>query len=159
MKILSFISFCSILFMSGCLTLTKVQFMEEDNYVEVFDDLQDNKHQLYLKANNWIIQAFNDAESVIQHSDKEEGVVIGKYLMSGTVQSNMYGSVDNRVYAIIDIRVKDHKARLEIKPQGQWSYDPSGMSIYNYSKEDAINDMKRLSDDFYNALLKDNVEF
>ena len=72
--------------------------------------------------------------------------------MSGTISSSKYGAADSRIFAIIDIRVKDHKARLEIKPRGEWSYDASGMSIYNYSKDDAINDMKLLSDDFYKCV-------
>ena len=81
--------------------------------------------------------------------------------MSGEVRPGPYGTtLDNRVYAIIDIRVKDDKARLEIKPQGTWQYDESGMSaFYSYSKQDAINEMKQLEQSFYNALRKKNVEF
>jgi hypothetical protein len=121
--------------------------------------LRGQREQLYLKANNWMIETFNDAQSVVQHNDKEEGVVIGKYLMSGTVQTSMYGSADSRIYAIIDIRVKDDKARIEIKPQGQWRYDSSGMTIFDYSKDDAVREMQQLAKSFHDALLKVDVEF
>lgn len=138
---------------------SSVIFTEDQNHVEVFEDITGTKSQLFLKANNWMIEIFNDAESVIQHSDKEEGAIIGKFKMHGTTQSSMYGTADSRVYAIIDIRVKDNKARIEIKPQGRWQYDSSGMSIYNYSKQDAIQDMKGLAQSFYEALKKPSVEF
>jgi hypothetical protein len=136
-----------------------VQFNEDDNLVQVFEDIPGTKDQLFLKANNWMIETFNDAESVIQHTDKEEGVVIGKYLMYGTVQTSAYGTADSRVYAVLDIRVKDNKTRLEIKPQGKWYYNASGLTIYGYSKEDAILEMEKLTESLYNALLKDNIEF
>lgn len=136
-----------------------IQFNEEENLVQVFEDTEGTKDQLYLKANNWVIETFNNAESVIQHSDKEEGVIIGKYLMSGLVQGNMYATADSRVYAIIDIRVKENKARVEIKPQGQWRYDASGMTIFNYSKEEAKEEMRQLAHSLHDALLKNAVEF
>lgn len=136
-----------------------VQFKEEDNLVQVYEDVTGTKAELYLKANNWMIETFRDAESVIQHNDKEEGVVIGKYLMAGTVQRSNYGTSDSRVYAIIDIRVKENKARIEIKPQGEWRYDVSGFTIYSYSKEDAKMEMETLAEKFHSSLLKKDVKF
>lgn len=136
-----------------------IQFNESENHVQVFEDLTGTKDQLFLKANTWMISTFKSAESVIQHSDKQEGAIIGKYLMSGLVQGSQYGTADSRVYAIIDIRVKDNKARIEIKPQGQWNYDSSGMTIYDYSKGQAIGDMKNLAKSFHEALLKGDVKF
>ena len=134
-----------------------ISFTEDERFIEVID-VPGSKNELYLKANDWMIQTFNSAESVIQHSDKEEGVVIGKYLMHGSVSSGVYGAADTRVYAIIDIRVKDDRARLEIKPL-DWYYDASGMTVYQFSKQDAINAINRLSDSFYKGLTKESVEF
>jgi hypothetical protein len=142
----------------SCAT-TAITFTEAEHLAEVYDDVPGSQDQLYLKANSWMIATFNNAESVVQHNDKDAGVIIGKYLMSGGTSASMYGTVDTRVYAIIDIRVKDDKARIEIKPQGSWAYDASGMTVYNYSKEDAKRDMVKLSNSFHDALLKDDVDF
>lgn len=145
------------IFLNSCASF--VQFTEAEYLVQIFDDTPGTKDQLYLKANNWMIETFNNAESVIQHTDKEEGVIIGKYLMHGSSVAGIYGNVDTRVYAIIDIRVKDGKSRIEIKPQDQWYYDPSGMTVHNYTKEDAILDMRNLAENLHTALLKGNIEF
>jgi hypothetical protein len=34
---------------------------------------------LYRRLNSWFVDAFNDAESVIQYRDKDEGIIKGKY--------------------------------------------------------------------------------
>jgi len=142
------------------MSLQTVGFTEDEQLVKVFDNLPSTKDKLFLKANDWMIRTFNSAESVIQHSDKEDGVIIGKYLMHGTLSHGgpYSAAADTRVYAIIDIRVKDQKARIEIRPQ-DWKYDSSGMTVYNYSKQDAIADIQRLVDSFYNSLQKKDVEF
>jgi hypothetical protein len=137
-----------ITMLSGCMTASTLIFPAEENHVEVFEDIDGTKDQIYLKANNWMIETFNDAESVIQ-----------QYKMFGTTQTSPYGTADSRVYAIIDIRVKDNKARIEIKPQSKWYYDASGMSIYSYSKQDALKDMQKLAESFHQSIQKAHVEF
>jgi hypothetical protein len=137
---------------------TQITFSESEYHVEVFENLKGTQNELYLKANDWMIKQFRDATSVIQHSDKEEGVIIGKYLMSGAVSSGLYGSTtDTRIYAIIDIRVKENKARIEIKPQNSWTYDEFTGRLYD--KQDAIRDMKLLGESFYQAMQRDAVKF
>ena len=42
----------------------------------------------YVKANEWMVESFNSAKNVIQFSDKEEGIVKGKYLMYQGVHRN-----------------------------------------------------------------------
>jgi len=148
-----------VFFILASCAMQTVTFTESENYVQVYEDVTGDKNSLYLKANDWMISNFNDATSVIQHSDKEEGVLIGKYLMSGTMQGSRYGTADSRVYAIIDIRVKDQKARIEIKPIGSWTYDPNGMTIFQYSKDKAKADMKILAESFHQSLIKKGVEF
>jgi hypothetical protein len=147
----------SALLMYSC-SPTLVKFSEDEKFIEIVD-VPGPKNELFLKANNWMIETFNSAESVIQHSDKEEGVIIGKYLMYGGVSPGIYGTtVDTRVYAIIDIRVKDDRVRLEVKPQ-DWYYDSSGMTVYQFSKQDAVAAINRLSDSFYKGISKETIEF
>lgn len=144
----------------SCATMQTVSFTETEYVNKVFEDAPGTKDQLYLKANRWMVTVFNNAESVIQHSDKEEGVIIGKYLMNGEISTGMYGVVnDSRVYAIIDIKVKENKAKIEIRPQGSWQFDSSGLTIFDYSKEKAIEEMNSLADSFHKSLLRQETEF
>lgn len=151
--------FITAVILSSCMgPASVVQFTEEENLIQVFDDLPGTKSELFLKANNWMVETFNIAESVIQHSDKEEGAIIGKYLMYGSTISTQYGTIDSRVFAVIDIRVKDNKARLEIKPQGKW-YNGGWTGVYNFSKADAILEMEKLTESLYNEFMKENIDF
>ena len=52
--------------------------------------MTDNQDDLFIKANDWMISMFKDASSVIQFNDKQEGVLIGKYLMSGTLNTSTH---------------------------------------------------------------------
>ena len=48
---------------------------------------------------------------------------------------------------------------LTIEPLTQWNYDPSGFSVYKYSKEKAQADMDELSNSLHNALLAKAIDF
>lgn len=134
--------------------------MIEEPFIKVYDDLEASQNELFLKANEWMVATFKDAESVIQYSDKEEGTLLGKYLMFGEIRQGLYNvTTDTRIYAKIDIRVKDNKARISIEPMEPWKYDPSGMTIYGFSKEDAIAEMEALANNLHNALKSEKIEF
>ncbi len=152
----------SILFvLNACGTLNMVQI--EEPVIKVYTDLTGSKEELFVKANDWMIGMFVDASSVIQFSDKEEGVLIGKYLMNGETRtiSSLYGSssIDSRIYAKIDIRVKDDGARISIEPLSPWRYDESGLTIFDYSKEKFYEDVDKLMLSFYNAMKADRIQF
>lgn len=91
-----------------------------------------------------MVETFTSAKSVIQFQDKEEGIITGKYMLYSNIKTTAYGTVGNEVYAIINIRVKDNTTKITITPQGTWEYDPSGFTIYNYSKEKATEDINNL---------------
>lgn len=154
-----YISYTLLLLLFGsCITYQTVQFNEP--FQKTWDNLNESKETLFVKSNNWMIQTFNDAESVIQFSDKEEGVITGKYLMFGNIVRGSYGaSADTRVYAIIKIQVKDNKARITITPANEWKYDKSGMTIYTYAPEQARQDMSNLALLFYAELNKTVDDF
>ena len=139
----------------SCVTWQTVSFSSDD-FVKVYE-IQGSQSELFLKANDWMVRTFKDATSVIQHSDKQEGVVIGKYLIFGSFSQGMYGgTVDSRVYAIIDIRVKDGKARLMIQPN-EYAY---GVGVPNaFTKEKALERMEALAVDFESAMNLKKVEF
>lgn len=153
-----------LLFITSVLTscyTTKMLTLSDTPFVKIYDDVQGTQNELFLKSNEWMIGAFNNAKSVIQHSDKAEGVIIGKYLMLTTSGTVVFGSPTpipgTDVYAIIDIRVKDSKARIEIKPN-DFRYITDGMSK-EFTKEDAVAIMEKLSESFHESLKVKKVDF
>jgi hypothetical protein len=153
MKNIIYIAFALLMLNSCGISIQALSF-EDEPIVMVFDDISGTKSKLFVKANEWMVSIFKDATSVIEFSDKEEGVIIGKYLMYGT-----FGTIDTRVYSKIDIRVKDDRARISILPIGSWKYDKSGMTIYTYSKEKAVEDITALIKHFYSAMKAEQIEF
>jgi len=148
----------SITILSSCVAYQKISYQEP--FIKIYEDVPGDKNQLFLKANEWMVKTFNSAESVIQYSDKEEGVIIGKYLMFGEIRTGAYGiSVDSRVYAKIDIRVKDGRALISIEPMGEWSYDPSGFTIYKFGKEQCQAEMESLIESLRAALVSKSTSF
>ena len=150
----------AFLTMNSCISYQTVTFTEEEYFVKVFDNLEDNKDELFIKANDWMITIFKDATSVIEYSDKEAGALIGKYLLGGEVHNGVYGvSIETRIYAKIDVRVKDSRARISIQPLSSWQYDKSGMTIHNYSKEKANEDMNKLAESLQKHLKSEQIDF
>jgi hypothetical protein len=135
--------------------------------VFMFEDLDLSQDELFLKANEWMISTFNNAESVIQYSDKEAGTLMGKYILyerAATYLSDNITTPDTRVYATLDIRVKDNKARLAVKVLDSWTYSyvkfSSGKEyISGVPKEDALNKIESLSASFKKNLLAKGVDF
>lgn len=81
-----------------------------------------DKNENYVLANEWMVDAFKNAESVIQFSDKEAGVIKGKYFIkSYTLVAAGYGAGTQNVYATITLRVKDGAAKLEISTDSKFS--------------------------------------
>lgn len=108
-------------------TISKTEFKKE----EIIDVPNTSKNDLYVKANEWMVSNFGNADSVIEFSDKEEGTILGKYLLQGQVVSTGYGTSDTRIFAKIDIRVKDNSTKIMIEPY-------TDVDIYNASAESAI---------------------
>lgn len=139
--------------------MTTVHFGEDEYFSAVYEDTPGTQDQLYLKANQWMIKEFVDASSVIQHNDKEAGVVMGKFLLHGNLRTVGYSgsSVDTRIFAIIEITVKENKSRIQVKPQSSWTY--SEESTNRYSKEDAMADIEKLATSFHKAMVKEVQDF
>jgi len=64
-----------------------------------------------------MVGKFNNAKSVIQFSDKEAGVVTGKYLLRSTYEFSGMTTTERDVYSIIKIQLKDNAARITITPE------------------------------------------
>ena len=48
----------SIFIISSCTAYQTVSFTEDEAYVQVYDSLADNKDDLFIKANDWMITTF-----------------------------------------------------------------------------------------------------
>lgn len=91
------------------------------NIAPVSDQVQaeGEKNALFVRANNWMVEQFVSAKDVIQFSDKESGVVTGKYLMNPATVISTYANssvINQETYAIIKIQVKDGAGKITIAP-------------------------------------------
>jgi hypothetical protein len=81
-----------------------------------------NQNKNYVKANEFLVEKFNSSKSIIQFSDKEAGIVKGKYIMTGGE-------------AIITIKVKDSLSKITI--------DTGDLFYTRSSKDDDANAYSR----------------
>jgi hypothetical protein len=113
------------------------------------------KNKPYVKANNWMVSAFNNAESVVQFTDKESGTITGKYLLGTVTDASQYGAA-NRVFAIINIQVKDGASKITVTPE---SFQYAKGNIYTlYTEEKANSDVNALIASFEDAMVKETAD-
>ena len=148
MKKINFISLSLIaFFLISCGTTATLIPTVQSKIVDIENT---SKLDLFVRANNWMVHTFNDAESVVQFSDKESGVITGKYLMQSIIRGT---AVQNEnVFAIIKIQVKDNAAKITITPetyQNNWNGLAGGVS---YPLEKATSDINILIDSFENTI-------
>lgn len=140
------------LFVASCMPISmtyKNVTFEPGEFVKIYE-VPGSKIDLYYKSLEWMVSAFGDAKSVVQFTNKEDGIIIGKYLMFGTVSGGQYGiTTDSRVYAKILITVKDGKARLEVDPDF-WKYDVNFSK--SFTKEKAIAALNDLAESFHKTV-------
>lgn len=79
-------------------------------------EINSDKKTNYIKANEWMVETFGDAESVIQFVDKEAGIIKGKYMMYQGQKGSQYSPSSQSYFAMITLRVKDKAAKIEIEP-------------------------------------------
>ena len=72
-----------------------------------------NKDELFVLLNSWFVASFNSGKSVVQMSDKEQGIILAKGYLSGVGHRVGFAkSVTVGEYIIIRLDVKDEKVRL-----------------------------------------------
>lgn len=123
---------------------------------EVFT-LEGEKNDLYVRANKWMVENFNNAKSVIQFSDKEAGVVAGKYLIGtvgsmGTGLASSYVGPTKDVFAIITIDVKDNAAKITLTPETFQLVESGQLKNYGLTEETMKSQLKSLTNSFENYM-------
>lgn len=147
----------------SCMTTKIIPVSIPDAIVKTYD-ANGNKDQLFINSNRWMISVFKDAKSVIQYSDKEAGTLIGKYLLHHHpgYTSAYFSQPEINSYAIIEITVKEGKARISITPES-WnnmqSSDVNGKIKDSYSREQALTDIDALCENYYKALQTEAIAF
>jgi uncharacterized protein YceK len=143
-----------IALLTGCST-TKLVTTPKEIY-ETIVEVPASKSELYIRANEWMIVNFKDARSIIQFQDKEDGTIIGKYLLHFYPQAVILSPVPGfEVYALIKIMVKDKNAKIAIEPQNQWHFGTHMLTVYDYSPEQAEQDIQNLISDFTSFIRKE----
>lgn len=124
--------------------------------VRVYEDLPFSQNDLFVKASEWMVLSFSDPTSTIEFTDKDAGILFGKYLLGGTLTITNNYTTDTRVYAKIDIRIKNDKARISIEPLKEWHYSPISGGL---SKTDAEKKMNDLCENFHLFIQKKGIDF
>jgi hypothetical protein len=95
------------------------------------------------------VGVFNNAESVIQFTDKESGNITGKYFLSKVVASSQYSQGVN-AYALINIQAKDGASKIIITPE-EFQYMKGNMFTL-YNEEVAKKKINTLISDFESSI-------
>lgn len=104
------LALCGVsLVLAGCVANQPID-QAELSYSAVVEVAGKSKDQLYVNANVWFVDTFNDPKSVIQYSDKDAGKIAGKYYSPETAGMVFYG-----VRQTVTVDVKDGKARISFK--------------------------------------------
>ena len=81
-KFLLFVILSTVLFSCKTMEMGPKATPDQLTYSEIIELPNITQDELYIKANSWFVDNFNDAESVIQFQDKEAGKLMGKYVTS-----------------------------------------------------------------------------
>jgi hypothetical protein len=109
-----------VVVLSSCIPSTILTVNERPLKIEVQSSL--DKDALFVKANLWMVDVFNNAESIIQYSDKEASVLKGKYLAyngTGAYDGFMYEVPNVKYYITITVNTYDNLISMTlILPSG-----------------------------------------
>ena len=153
-KVKASLLFLMVTIIMSCGTMTRVALPTPEPAIKNVKT-KTNKNSNFIKANEWMVQSFNDAKSAIQFKDKAAGIVKGKYLMKeGFVSTSACAQSIPPFYSIITIRVKDNDSRIEIDaPSGMYSLKIRDVE-YGFTKESFLAKANILIDEFEGYMKK-----
>jgi hypothetical protein len=137
-----------VVFFTSCGASTKLTKVNIEPVSKIIN-IDNSKSQLYIKANDWMVNSFNNSKSVIQFSDKENGIVTGKYLMKSIFLTDGWSGSNKEIYAIIKIQNKDGASKITISPAEYEYYTGFGQQdIHRFTQQDAQNQINDLLSSF-----------
>ena len=106
----------------------------------VIDSVPGTKDEIYIKVKNYFARTYNDANSVIQTDDKENGVIIGKGIYDLMVCNYMITTCKYKSYHIIRVDIKDGRVRvicsasdIDVDQKGTNGLNKSSYPIIDYA--------------------------
>lgn len=114
MRNLIFILIASV-FMASCATYYPFATAFPDPEIDKIVDTKLTRNDAYTLANEWMVEKFVSATDVIQYSDKEAGIIKGKFTLH-TLSRHYSGSLvyKEKIEGLVTVRVKDNKAKITI---------------------------------------------
>ena len=103
-----------------------------------------SKNEVYVKANLWLVDIFNSAKSVIQFSDKEAGIIKGKYVLYYIPAAQYIGELEKD--ATITLIANENQLTITINCDGR----PFGLGFYP---------LTRMNDDLNGLIDKFTIQF
>ena len=120
MGVLGIVCFCFI----SCTSLgSDVSGPVEFN--EVITTERMSSDDIYIRANMWFVDAFKNAESVIQFSDKASGTIKGKYVSDLVIS----GYQQFLTTTTITVEVRDGRCRISFTDPTFKQYQVNGYGI------------------------------
>ena len=116
--------------------------------------VESDKNSNFVKANEWMVNTFGNAESVIQFTDKEAGIVKGKYVMSLGQVGGQYTPAVSSSYATITLRVRDNASRIEIEPTDSFIVTNYMGTKFGFTPDQFIAKANELITDFESHMNK-----
>lgn len=136
MKKLNIILIALIVLMGSCMGTNRIPL--QPRLQEIQTDY--TKDQNYIIVNSWFVENFTNAKSVIQFSDKESGIVSGKYWTGSHIQGSVFLPVVVDTYAIIRVNTIDNAIRIEVKHMDSVYKDQE--KHYKQKTEELINSLE-----------------
>lgn len=106
--------FISISFTFFACVSTNIPTPEETTFERIEENLDKSQENLYILSNQWLVDNFNNAESVIEFQDKENGIILGKYSYKTRVVQSLGFSTIDYVKSTIKIHIKDNAVKITI---------------------------------------------
>jgi hypothetical protein len=126
----------TIMFLNVSCQSSKILTDNENQYQKIIELPNYNEEALFLLTNDWLISILDNPKSVIEYTDEEKGVIIGKINTSTPIGPlNMPVQTNFK----IKIEIKDEKARftlsgMELSVNVNGKYSSSNISDMNYDK-------------------------
>ncbi len=116
-----------------CISCATTSASDYEPKIEIVEAEGQAKDELFRKMNTWAVRFFKDANSAIDYTDKDEGVISGKAYM---VLSNWFGQ-PVVAYTLFTIECKDEKCRMTLELLDMpYFVNTYGRKVYQGSLDD-----------------------
>ena len=95
-------------------SFTNLIAQEAVSYSKVVQVDSTDKAKLFAMVHEWFASTYNSANDVIQMSDKEAGILVGKGAMTYSYGKVSYVCYDGKVDYTIKVSVKDNRFKIEL---------------------------------------------